>query len=196
MRACSGEMYANLPRTAPPCVASCSARFAMPKSVSLTSPARDSSTFDGDTSRWTSDIGLPSGARAVCACSSASRHLGADVQREVERHPPALCLERALDRADVLAVDELHHEEVLVVVAEADVEDLHDVAVLEQRQHLRLGDQQLDEPRVLRQVRQDPLDRDRLLEAAGGHGLAAEDLRHAADANAVEQLVPSHVWSA
>src|SRR5690242_15252844 len=73
LRACSGEMYANLPRTAPPCVASDSARFAMPKSVSFTSPARDSSTFDGDTSRWTSAMGLPSGPRDTCACSSASQ---------------------------------------------------------------------------------------------------------------------------
>ena len=120
-------------------------------------------------------------------------HLGADVEHEIERQSAALRLERALDRAEVLAVDELHHQEVLAVVAEADVEDLDDVAVLEQRQHLGLGDQQLDEPPILRQVRQDPLDRDRLLEAAGGHGLAAEDLRHAADADPVEQLVPSHV---
>ena len=101
----------------------------------------------------------------------------------------------ALHGAEILAVDVLHDEEVLAVVAEADVEDLHDVAVLEQRQHLRLGDQQLDEPLVLREVRQDPLDRHGLLEAAGGHGLAAEDLRHAADADAVEQLVSRHVAS-
>ena len=105
-------------------------------------------------------------------------------------------LERALDGTEVLAVDVLHDEEVLAVVAEADVEDLDDVAMLEEREDLRLGDQQLDEPPVLRQVRKDPLDRDGLLEAAGGHGLAAEDLRHAADADAVEQLVPSHVGSA
>ena len=99
----------------------------------------------------------------------------------------------ALDRAEILAVDVLHDEEVLLVVAEADVEDLRDVAVLEQRQHLRLGDQQLDEARVLREVRQDALDRDGLLEAARRDGLPSEDLGHAADADAVEQLVPSHV---
>jgi hypothetical protein len=79
-------------------------------------------------------------------------------------------------RVDVDAVDELHHQEVLAVVAHADVEDLDDVAVAQDRHDLRLGDQQLDEARVARQVRQDPLDRDRLLEAAGGGGLAPKDL--------------------
>jgi len=57
--------------------------------------------------------------------------------------------EATLDGAEVLAVDELHDQEVLAVVAEPDIEDLDDVAVLEQRQDLGLGDEQLDEPRVL-----------------------------------------------
>jgi hypothetical protein len=54
---------------------------------------------------------------------------------------------------------------------------------------------QVDESLVLRKVRQDTFDRDGLLEAAGGHGLAAEDFRHAADADTVEQLVTRHVAS-
>ena len=195
MRACSGEMYANLPRTAPPWVASDSARFAMPKSVSLTSPARDSSTFDGDTSRCTSDIGLPSGARASARARAPRRSRRRCGARDRTACAGARASSARWTGAEVLAVDELHDQEVLAVVTEADVEDLDDVAVLEQRQHLRLGDQQLDEPLVLRQVREDPLDRDGLLEAAGGHGLAAEDLRHAADADAVEQLVTSHAGS-
>ena len=118
--------------------------------------------------------------------------LGADVEREVERDPAAPALDAALDPAKILAVDVLHHQEVLAIVAQAHVEDLHDVAVLEQREHLGLGDQQLDEALVLREVRQDPLDRHGLLEAAGRDGFAAKDLGHSADADAVEQLVPSH----
>jgi hypothetical protein len=113
-----------------------------------------------------------------------------------ETWAPALGLHEALHGPDVLAVDVLHDEEVLAVVTQADIEDLNDVAVLQERQHLGLGDQKLDEATVLRQVRKDPLDRDGLLEAAGGHGLAAENFRHAADADAVEQLVPSHAGSA
>ena len=35
----------------------------MPKSVSLTSPLNDTSTFDGDTSRWIRWSGQPSGPR-------------------------------------------------------------------------------------------------------------------------------------
>src|SRR3954469_2495460 len=122
--------------------------------------------------------------------------LRTDVEREVERELASLGLDRALDGAQILAVHVLHHQEVLAVVTQADIEDLNDVAMLEEREDLRLGDEQLDESPVLRQVRKDPLDRNGLLEAAGGHGLAAEDLRHAADANAVEQLVPSHAGSA
>ncbi len=165
----------------------------MPKSVSLTSPARDSSTLDGETSRWTSAIGLPSGdARGVRVLERLA-DLRGDVQREIERQLLATGLEAALHRPEVLAIDVLHDQEVLAVVAEPDVEDLHDVAVAQQRQHLRLRDQQIDEAPVLRQVRQDAFDRDGLLEAAGRDGLAAEDLGHAADADAVEQLVPRHL---
>ncbi len=69
--ACSGDMYANFPLSDWTTLPS-SARFAMPKSVSFTSPANDRSTFDGDTSRWMSPMGLPSGPGARCAWSRAS----------------------------------------------------------------------------------------------------------------------------
>ena len=67
--------------------------------------------------------------------------LGADMEREIERHPLAAHFEPGLDGAQIFPVDVLHHQEVLAVVAEPDIEDLHDVAMLEQAQHLRLGDQ-------------------------------------------------------
>ena len=119
--------------------------------------------------------------------------LGADVEAQVERNPPALGLDAALHGTEILAVDVLHDQEVLRVVTEADVEDLDDVAMLEEGEDLGLCDQELDEALVLREVGKDALDRNGLLEAAGGHGLAAEDFRHAADADTVEQLVTRHV---
>ena len=113
-------------------------------------------------------------------------HLGADVQPQVHRQEPPLGLEPGLDPAEVEPFDELDHQEVLAVVAQADVEDLHDVAVAQHRQHLGLGDQQLDEALVLAQVREDPLDRDGLLESSGGERATAEDLGHAAYPDAIE----------
>ncbi len=55
--------------------------------------------------------------------------------------------------------------------------------------HLGLVDEHVDELLVLREVRQDPLDRHDLLEALDAFALGLEHLRHAADRHAVDQLV-------
>ncbi|MBE7451045.1 MAG: serine hydrolase [Kofleriaceae bacterium] len=62
-------------------------------------------------------------------------------------------------------------QEVLAVVADADVEDLDDVAVAQRRRHLGLGDEAArdGEAAVLAEVGQDALDRDRL-PGRGGAG--------------------------
>jgi hypothetical protein len=71
----------------------------------------------------------------------------------------------------------------------AELEDLTDVRVRELPGDLRLVDEHLDEVAVLAHRRQDPLDRDDLLEAFDAIRLGFEDLRHAADADAIEQQV-------
>ena len=71
---------------------------------------------------------------------------------------------RADDRADVLAVDVLHRDEVRAVDL-PDVEDLDDVGVRERRGDARLVEQHVDERLVLVHRRQDALDDDELLEA-------------------------------
>ena len=89
----------------------------------------------------------------------------------------ALALDQPLQ---VAPVHELHHEEVRVVGRLRDVEDLDDVGVLQEQRQPRLVEEHADELLVLRQVRQDAFDRNRLLEALHRLGDAAEDLRHAA----------------
>ena len=71
----------------------------------------------------------------------------------------------------------------------AELEDLADVRVRELARDLRLVDEHLDEVAVLSHRREDPLDRDDLLEALDAVALGLEDLGHAADADPVEQQV-------
>ena len=92
------------------------------------------------------------------------------------------------DRAQVLAVHVLERDEVAVVDL-AEVEDLGDVRVRELHGDLRLVDEHRDELFVLRDARQDALDRHHALEALHAGGLRLEDLRHAADVDALEQVV-------
>jgi hypothetical protein len=66
--------------------------------------------------------------------------------------------------ADVAPVDVLHGDEVLGADA-AELEELDDVDVVQQRRELGLADERLDEARVLGQVRQEALERHDPLEA-------------------------------
>ena len=75
------------------------------------------------------------------------------------------------------------------VLGDPEVVDLDDVAVRERRVDARLGEQHLDEALVLREVGQDALDGDELLEAFGGDDAAFEDLGHAAHGDQLEELV-------
>ena len=85
-------------------------------------------------------------------------------------------------------VDVLHGDEV-AALGLAEVEDLHQVRVVELRRELRLVEEHLDELRVLRQVREDALDDQQLLEAHRPVGLGEEHLGHAAGGELAEQLV-------
>ncbi len=70
----SGAMYASLPLTRPVCVRRCAdwAR-AMPKSITLSTPAPLTMRFDGEMSRCTSSSGWPSASQHWWAYSSAAQ---------------------------------------------------------------------------------------------------------------------------
>ena len=117
---------------------------------------------------------------------------GADLahhaQAQVEGHAQPL-LPRALhDRAQVAAVDVLHRD-VVALLDPPEVEDLHDARVGEARHHLGLVDEHVEELLVVGEVGQDALQRHDLLEALDARPLRLEDLGHAADRHAVEELV-------
>src|SRR4029079_2449864 len=88
------------------------------------------------------------------------------------------------DLEQILAPDVLHRDEVRAVDA-AELEDLADVRVRELPGDLRLVDEHLDEVAVLAHRRQDPLDRDDLLEPLDAVALRLEELGHAAAAEAL-----------
>jgi len=85
-------------------------------------------------------------------------------------------------------VDELERREV-VAVDLTEVEDLNDLRVGQLRGQLGLVDEHRDEAGVGRQVRQDPLHDQDLLEAMRGRDLRAEDLGHSAHRQPFEQRV-------
>ncbi len=117
------------------------------------------------------------------------RELGGDVQRQRLGDDLALGGELLGDDPQVVALDVLEHDEVLAVLRDPEIVNLDDVAVRERRVDARLGQQHLDEALVLREVGEDALDRDELLESLRGDDAALEHLGHAADGDRLEELV-------
>src|SRR5581483_74967 len=70
-----------------------------------------------------------------------------------------------------------------------EVEDLADVGVVQLNRDLRLVDEHGDEFFIFGDVRQDALDGEQALEALDAERLGLEYLGHAADVDAVEQVV-------
>jgi hypothetical protein len=111
---------------------------------------------------------------------------------QVPRHVQLLLRARPQEAQRVGAVDELEGDEVLPAHV-AEVEDLDDLRVRELRRQLRLVDEHRDERRVGREVREDPLDDEDLLEPVRGANLRAEDLGHASDGEALEERVAAEL---
>ncbi len=109
-----------------------------------------------------------------------------DGQRRLQRHGPGVA--RAQQRPDVASVHVLHDEEVLAVDL-ADVDDVDDVRMVEGRGEPRLGEEHLDERRVLGEVGKDELQHARLLEAGDAEGLREVELGHAAAGEATSEDV-------
>ena len=115
-------------------------------------------------------------------------HQQGDVGRVLGREVLAALGELAQDALGVLALHTLHGEEVLIADA-AEVVDLDDVRVLQLDGDLGFVDEHLDELIVVREVLQDALDDEELLEAAVREALGLEHLRHSADGDFVDQEV-------
>ena len=90
------------------------------------------------------------------------------------------------------AIDVLHRDEV-VVLDFAELVDVHDVRVRELRGELGLAEEHLDEVGRVREVRQDPLDRDPPVEALEAALLREEHLGHAAARDPPQQHVMTEV---
>ena len=91
------------------------------------------------------------------------------------------------ERAQLLALDELERDEE-VPLGLTELEQARDVRVLHRGRDARLVDEHRDEVVVLGDRRQDALERD---ERAATRVASAEDLGHAAGAQAPEELVMS-----
>ena len=122
--------------------------------------------------------------------------LGGDVQRQDLGDDLTLGGELLGDHPQVVAFDVLEHDEVLPVLGDPQIVNLDDVPVRERRVDPRLRQQHLDEALVLREVREDPLDGDELLEAFRGHDAAFEYLGHAAHGDQLEELVLAKLHAA
>jgi hypothetical protein len=117
-----------------------------------------------------------------------SHDLDRDVERRRQRQLALLVPELVEHRGEVEPVDELHRDEQRLADA-AEVEDLDHVGVRQLHRDLGLGDEPRLELGIPRELGEDPLDRQRLLEAVRAVRLGQEDLGHAADRNAVQHLV-------
>ena len=111
-----------------------------------------------------------------------------DQRGDVRGQPDLRARTLAQQREHVDAIDELHRDVRRVGVG-AELEHLDDVAVIELRRDPRLVDEHLDERPIGREVREDLLDDDELLEAVVAQELRLEQLRHASDRQAIEDLV-------
>ena len=71
-----------------------------------------------------------------------------------------------------------------------DLDDAHDVRVIEQRGEARLVEEHANELRVRREVREDPLDDDQRPEPRNVARQREVDLRHPAGGEATDDLIP------
>ena len=186
---CSGDMYPSLPLSCPASVRrSISAARAMPKSVSFTAPRAVDEHVAGR------HVAVHERERAALVVARAVRVLERaedgedDVEADVERDVLAARRGGADEARAGRPVDVLHrHVELAVLLAE--VEHLDDVRVAEARADARLVDEHGDEVRVARELREDALDGDDLLEAVRAAAAREIHLRHPARRDPPEQLV-------
>ena len=131
--------------------------------------------------------------RAAALVGVVQRRRHSTHDREGTRQSHAAHLRgRALDLMHALAVHVLHREKVLAAVA-AEVDDVHDVRVVEPRSQPRLVEEHLQERLVARQVGQHALDRHDLL-VARDFGMSPDvQLRHSAHRELADDLIATEL---
>ena len=104
------------------------------------------------------------------------------------REPLAAALRLLEQRPQIAARQVLHHDEVLAARGD-EIDRVDDVRVIERRRQLRLAQEQVDELFLLRELRQQLLEHDLHLEAAGAELLADVDRAHPALGEVLEHDV-------
>ncbi len=92
-------------------------------------------------------------------------HIGEDAYRHVHRHALS-ALDRARDEVREGVALHVLHDDVVALLARPDLEDGHDVGVVDPRGEARLLQEHLDELGLAREVRVQALDPDEALKAA------------------------------
>jgi len=131
---------------------------------------------------------LSVGARAGVRVIERGGDAVDDRECDRERHRLLALASEALDRADVLAMDELHREERRACVL-VDLVHVSDVRMLERRGEARFVEEHPDEIRIVRDGRQDALDDAQLLEAGRSTNTREIDLGHSAHRELPQDLV-------
>ena len=112
------------------------------------------------------------------------------VAGERRRQPRPAAHELVEQRRQVAPGDVLHRQ-VVLAVGDAELEHLHDAAMVQERAEPRLVGEQAHEVGIVRQLGQDALDHQLAREPFGALADGAEDLRHAAGAEALDEPVGS-----
>jgi hypothetical protein len=134
---------------------------------------------------------LPGDLQAMRVVEALGNLLG-DVGGEARLERPARGQAPLEERGEVCTLDQLHAEVELALLL-AEIIDVDDVAVLEERRDLALFEEERLEHGALRQVRADDLEGDIALEAARAGGLGAVELAHAAYGEAFDDAVSGDV---
>ncbi len=144
--------------------------------------------FCGDTSRWTSTEQLAVQAAQFVRGVQASAGVREDAKGDAGREPEPPLLDGASEPGERVPLHPLDHD-VEHVVLLAHIENLRDVHVLDTRGDTGLVEQRLLEVVVGREVRQDRLDGDELLEAMFALDPGQPHARHPPLGDGAQQLV-------
>jgi hypothetical protein len=132
--------------------------------------------------------GAPAWSHSSCAACSPAARLDHDLQQNRQRYELPGFLQRAIELGQRIAVHPLHHQ-VKVPILLAEVERLRDIDVLDARGNPSLVQEHPPKAPVLRQVGQDGLQCDQLLEAVLALQPGQPDAGHAALGDGTEELV-------
>ncbi len=111
-----------------------------------------------------------------------------DAQRDADRQAPTARRRAREQTGQRIALDVLHHQEV-AGLAGTDLEDGHDVRMMNARRDARFVEEHLDELFLTGKVRVEPLHRHEALEAADAREAREIHRRHAAGRNFADEFI-------